>query len=86
MANTKTWTMNDTQKNFVEVLKNRPEGVTLFELKLEGLTFATGSINTLITKGIVITDGDRAYACDVVYNGVIVGKVTKTGKIYKLAK
>lgn len=80
----KTWTMNDTQTAFVNELKARPEGITLFELKLEGKNFKTGSINALLTKGIVETDGDKEFACDVVYNGNVVGKVTKTAKVYKL--
>lgn len=78
------WKMNETQKAFVEVLKNYADGVTMFELKLAGYNFKTGSINTLITKGLVVTDGEREFACDVVYNRQVVGKVTKTGKVYKL--
>ena len=84
MADGKQWSMNDTQQKFVEILKANPDGITLFELKLDGKVFATGSINTLITKGIVATDGEKQFACDIVYNGVVVGKTTKTGKIYKL--
>lgn len=80
----KTWSMNDKQKAFVAELGNRPEGATLFELKLEGKVFASGSINTLITKGIVEIAGEREYACDIVFEGNVVGKVTKTGKVYKL--
>ena len=79
-----TWKMNETQKAFVEVLGNYPDGVTMFELKLAGHNFKTGAVNTLITKGLVVTDGERDFACDVVYNGSVVGKVTKTGKVYKL--
>lgn len=82
----KQWSMNDTQKKFVEILKEREDGVTLFELKLEGIAFSTGSINTLITKGIVETADTRVYACDIVYNGVVVGKSTRKGKVYKLVK
>jgi len=78
------WTMNQTQKDFVEVLKDYAEGITLFELKLAGKEFKTGSINTLITKGIVEIVGEREFACDIVFNGVVVGHSTKTGKIYKL--
>lgn len=81
-----TWKMNETQKAFVEVLGSYPDGVTMFELKLAGHDFKTGAVNTLITKGLVTTDGDRDFACDVVYNGVVVGKVTKTGKVYKLVQ
>lgn len=83
MAN-KTWTMNATQKNFVEVLKDYENGITLFELKLAGKEFKTGSINTLISKGIVEITGEKEFACEVVFNGVVVGKATKTGKVYKL--
>lgn len=86
MAETKTWSMNDTQKSFVQELRNYPDGITLFELKLAGKEFKTGSINALLTKGIVETDGDREFACEVVYNGVVVGKTTKTNKVYKLVQ
>ena len=85
MAN-KTWKMNDTQKQFVETLENYENGATLFELKLDGKEFKSGSINTLISKGIVEIAGEREYLCDIVYNGVVVGKITKTGKVYKLVR
>ena len=80
------WTMNETQKAFMGVLANYADGVTMFELKLAGHDFKTGAVNTLITKGLVVTDGDRDFACEVVYNGQVVGKVTKTGKVYKLVQ
>jgi hypothetical protein len=83
MAN-KTWSMNDTQRQFVEVLKSYDNGVTLFELKLAGKDFKSGSVNTLISKGIVEIAGEREFVCDIVFNGVVVGKSTKTGKVYKL--
>lgn len=77
------WSMNETQKRFVEILKEKG-AITLFELKLEGIEFATGSINTLISKGIVVADSERQFACDVVYNGKVVGHTTKKGKVYRL--
>ena len=83
MAN-KTWKMNDTQRQFVETLESYENGATLFELKLAGREFKSGSINTLISKDIVKIDGEREYDCDIVFNGVVVGKITKTGKVYKL--
>lgn len=86
MANTKIWAMNETQKAFVEVLGNYPDGVTLFELGLKGIAFKTGAINTLLTKGIVVNAGERKFDCDVVYDGKVVGHITKTGAIYKLAQ
>lgn len=85
MAN-KTWKMNETQTQFVETLKTYENGATLFELKLAGKEFKSGSINTLISKGIVEIDGEREYVCDIVYNGVVVGKITKTGKVYRLVR
>ena len=85
MAN-KNWEMNAIQKDFVAVLKGYENGVTLFELKLAGREFKSGSVNTLISKGIVEIAGEKEFACDVVYNGVVVGKSTKTGKIYKLVQ
>lgn len=85
MAN-KTWKMNETQTQFVETLKNYENGATLFELKLAGKEFKSGSINTLISKGIVEIDGEREFNCDIVFNGVVVGKITKTGKVYKLVR
>ena len=81
-----TWKMTETQKAFMGVLANYPDGVTMFELKLAGYDFKTGSINSLITKGLVVTDGEREFACDIVYNGKVVGKTTKTGKVYKLVR
>ena len=85
MAQT-NWKMNETQKAFMEVLGQYADGVTMFELKLAGHDFKTGSINTLITKGYVVTDGEKDFTCDVVYDGVVVGKVTKSGKVYKLVQ
>ena len=85
MAN-KTWKMNDTQKQFVETLEAYENGATLFELKLDGKEFKSGSINTLISKGVVEAAGEREYLCDIVYNGVVVGKITKTGKVYRLVR
>ena len=85
MAN-KTWKMNETQTQFVETLETYENGATLFELKLAGKEFKSGSINTLISKGVVEIDGEREYVCDIVYNGVVVGKITKTGKVYRLVR
>ena len=70
MAN-KTWKMNDTQRQFVETLESYENGATLFELKLAGREFKSGSINTLISKSIVKIDGEREYDCDIVFNGVV---------------
>ena len=84
MAN--TWKMNETQKAFMNVVGTYADGVTMFELKLAGYDFKTGSVNVLVTKGLVSTDGEREFKCDVVYNGVVVGTQTKVGKVYKLVK
>lgn len=85
MAKTNTWTMSQTQKDFVELVKaSGDNGVTLFELKLAGKDFKTGSVNTLLTKGVLKVDGEREYACEVTFNGVKVGNVTKKSAVYKL--
>ena len=84
MAN--TWTMNETQKAFMNVVGTYADGVTMFELKLAGYDFKTGSVNALVTKGLVSTDGEREFKCDVVYNGVVVGTQTKVGKVYRVVK
>ena len=84
---TNTWTPNATQKHFMELVGSYENGVTMFELKLAGHDFKTGSVNTLLTKGLVVTDADeRVFECDVVYNGVKVGTTKKTGKVYRLAQ
>ena len=86
MANKNEWSANETQNKFLSVLKDYPNGITLLELRIEqGLEFKTGSINTLVTKGLVVTDGQREFDCEVVYNGVAIGRVTKKGTVYKLA-
>lgn len=86
----KVWEPNENQLAFIKELRGRPDGITLFELKLEGKQFASGAINTL--KGRALADGktvsidedEREFACDIVYNGVVVGKTTKKGKVYRL--
>jgi len=85
MAN-KTWEMNDKQKAFLEALKENGGKATLFELNyFKGYDFKSGSINTLINKGIVTADEEVTFDCDVIYNGVKVGSVKKTAKVYALA-
>jgi len=78
--------MNETQKEFVELVKANPEGVTLFELKLEGKVYKTGTLNALLNKGILVNAGEKVFECDVMYNGTKVGTVKKTAAIYKLAE
>lgn len=85
-VNNSKWTMNETQKKFMELVGSYENGVTMFELKLAGYEFKTGSVNTLLTKGLVVTEAEeREFQCEVVYNGVKVGTVKKTGKVYRLA-
>ena len=83
---TNTWTPNATQKQFMELVGSYENGVTMFELKLAGYDFKTGTINTLLTKGLVVTDAEkREFLCDVVYNGVKVGTIKKDYMVYRLA-
>lgn len=84
MANKTTWTMNDTHKAFVAEVRNAgAKGVTLFELKLAGKEFKSGSVNTLVSKGVVVTLPEkREFECDVVFNGVKVGTTKKSGVVF----
>ena len=84
MAN-KTWEINETQKAFLNALKENGGKATLFELNyFKGFNFKSGSINVLINKGFVKAEDEVTYDCDVVYNGVKVGSVKKTAKVYEL--
>ena len=89
MADKKSWEMNDTQKSFVNILKENegayPDGMTLREIKkVSGIAFKTGSINTLKSKGIVSTDGKREFVADIVYDGEVIGHKTYSDTVYKL--
>ena len=81
------WSMNDKQKKFVEILKENPEGISLYGIESKyGIKFATGTINVLKTKGIT-TSEEVAYECNVVRvdNGQVVGKTFRKVSLYKLA-
>lgn len=78
------WSMNDTQKDFVAVLANYPNGVTLKDIELDtGKVFKTGSVNVLVSKGIVAAV-DNEVEVELVYRDVVIGKVKKPWKLYKL--
>ena len=81
----KTWTINETQKAFLEALKANGGKATLFELNyFKGYNFKSGSINALIGKGYVKADDEITYECDKVYNGIKVGTIKVTAKVYEL--
>lgn len=83
MANN-TWTMNDTQKAFLDTLKGYPNGATLKDIELDtGKIFKTGAVNPLITKGY-ITATEGTTVVNLVYRDTVIGTVTKSWKIYKL--
>lgn len=89
MGKSTGWVMNDTQKAFVNVLRenreNYPDGMTLREVKkVTGHAFASGSINTLKAKGITSTDGKREFVADIVYEGEVIGHKTYSDTVYKL--
>lgn len=75
MAQT-TWTPNETQKRFIAILGENPDGITLREIKSKyGLEFATGTINPLKTKGLVAhAEQKRDFVADIVYNGEKIGE------------
>ena len=82
---TNKWEMNDTQKEFVKILSENKDGITLFDIKAKyGKEFNTGSINTLKSKGIVNTDTKIKVQYDKVFNGEVIGVGTATWTVYKL--
>lgn len=77
MAN--TWSANEKQKQFMDILAKEENGITLRDIKTKyGVNFATGTINTLVSKGFVNTMGEKEYICE------CCGHKTKV-KVYKLA-
>lgn len=53
---TTKWTANEKQKDFLEVLSNYQKPVTLAQIESDtGKKFATGTINTLVARGLVTT-------------------------------
>jgi len=85
MAKT-TWTPNEKQTRFLEILKENPDGITLREIKSRyGVEFATGTTNTLLSKGKVAkADGKREFTADIVYNGEVIGHKAYADTIYVL--
>ena len=81
----KVWEPNETQKDFMKVLENYPDGATLKDIELDtGKSFKTGAINTLVSKGkVVASDGE--FQVNLVYRDTVIGSVKKSWKIYKLA-
>lgn len=81
----KIWKPNETQTAFMNALKENGGKATLFELNyFKGQNFKSGAVNTLVSKGLVTADEKVEFTCDVVYNGVKVGTVKKTAKVYEL--
>ena len=85
MAKT-TWTPNEKQTRFLQILKENPDGITMREIKTRyGIEFATGTINTLLSKGRVKkADGTRDFTADIVYNGEVIGHKSYSDTIYVL--
>lgn len=88
----KVWTMNDTQKDFMDTLKGFGRAVTLMEIEAKtGKAFKTGTINTLVTKELVATeDVEVTYTETKVFkfdDKELVTEATKTvvRKAYRLA-
>lgn len=87
MANTTKWTPNEKQQLFLNTLKESETPLTLAEVsELVGQEIKSGSINTLIAKGLVVTT-DTEYECLIVRkdNGKVVGSTKKSVKAYALA-
>ena len=83
---TKEWRPNEKQQKFLEVLGEYPDGATLKDIELDkGVAFATGCINTLVSRGLVnVVDSVRV--SDKVYRGVVIAQVKDPVKKYYLAQ
>lgn len=69
------WTPNKTQQSFMEALADAEDGLTLSEVNEKlGTEIKTGSINCLLAKGLVETDGERE----------VMVMTKKKVKVYKL--
>lgn len=89
MANKRNdWTMSDTQRNFLRILNENREGITLREIrKLTGIEFKTGSINTLKAKEYFVTaDEKRTFVADIVYEGEVIGHKTYNDTVYVITE
>ena len=86
MANTE-WKPNEKQQLFLKVLWEADgKALTLAEASsVAGVEIKSGTINTLIAKGMVATE-DVSYECNLVRKdtGEIVGSTKKTVKAYRL--
>lgn len=81
------WKPNEKQQLFLKVLGEADgKALTLAEASsVAGVEIKSGSINTLIAKGMVATE-DVSYECNLVRKdtGEIVGSTKKTVKAYRL--
>lgn len=88
IANVKTekvWSANAKQKDFMEVLGTYENGATLTDIAIDtGKQFATGTINTLVSKGLVVAE-DFVRVSEVVYRGVVIAEKKDKVKRYHLA-
>lgn len=85
MATKTNWQPNEKQKLFLGALTDG-KALTLAEVsKKVGVEIKSGSINTLIAKGMVQTE-DVSYDCNIVRKDTneVVGTTKKTVKAYKL--
>lgn len=58
-----TWNANATQTKFMEILKENADITLAQASEIAGFEIKTGSINTLITKGLVISNKNAEKVC-----------------------
>ena len=84
----KTWQPNQKQKDFLKVLEQNPNGLTLAEASEKiGYEIKSGSVNTLVAREIVETE-DTEFSCLIVRedNKKVVGHCKKKVKNYRLVR
>lgn len=81
----KVWSPNENQSKFLAVLADYKEPVSLMEIEVDkGVRFASGVVNPLVKKGLVIAS-DLDIECDIVFKGAVVGHKVNHVKGYMLA-
>ena len=81
------WSPNEIQNKFMGVLKDNPDGLTLFEVgEVLGVKLSSGSTNTLVKKGLVTAEQVEFECNAVTIEGARkVGTLKKKVMVYKLA-
>lgn len=84
---TKDNTLTEKQVDFMKAVLAHDNEVSSFELKLEGLQFASGVFNSLVTKRLVIkNDNKRKFTILETCNNITIGAHEKEYNTYSVTE